>query len=43
MEKMAADSVTQKWWSVCEPCQIPLKNRAEGEWWMTMEEVFHFK
>jgi L-rhamnose mutarotase len=43
MAKMAADPTTQKWWSVCEPCQIPQKNRKEGEWWMTMEEVFHFK
>ena len=41
MAKMAADPMTQKWWDVCEPCQIPLKNRKEGEWWATMEEVFH--
>jgi len=41
MEKMAADPVTQKWWELCEPCQIPLSNRKEGEWWASMEEVFH--
>lgn len=41
MEKMAADSITQKWWNVCKPCQIPLKTREEGEWWANMEEVFH--
>ena len=41
MEKMAADPVTQKWWELCEPCQIPLSNRQEGEWWANMEEVFH--
>ncbi len=41
MEKMAADPKTQKWWSVCKPCQDPLANRAEGEWWAGMEEVFH--
>lgn len=41
MEKMAADPVTQKWWELCEPCQIPLENRKEGEWWASMEEVFH--
>ena len=41
MAKMAADPTTQKWWDVCKPCQIPLANRAEGEWWATMEEVFH--
>lgn len=41
MAKMAADPVTQKWWDVCKPCHIPLDTRAEGEWWATMEEVFH--
>lgn len=41
MAKMAADPTTQKWWELCEPCQIPLETRAEGEWWATMEEVFH--
>lgn len=41
MAKMAADPTTQKWWSVCMPCQNPLENRASGEWWASMEEVFH--
>ncbi|HOB33460.1 MAG TPA: L-rhamnose mutarotase, partial [Verrucomicrobiota bacterium] len=41
MAKMAADPETQRWWSVCMPCQDPLSNRAEGEWWAKMEEVFH--
>ena len=39
--KMASDETTQKWWAVCKPCQKPLDNRAEGEWWADMEEVFH--
>ena len=41
MAKMAADPKTQQWWAVCMPCQRPLKDRAEGEWWAGMEEVFH--
>ena len=41
MAKMAADSTTQEWWDVCKPCHNPLPDRAEGEWWATMEEVFH--
>lgn len=41
MAKMAADPETQRWWAVCEPCQQPLDTRAEGEWWASMEEVFH--
>lgn len=39
--KMAADPTTQKWWDQCMPCQEPLADRAEGEWWAEMEEVFH--
>ncbi len=41
MARMAADPTTQKWWSVCIPCQEPLPDRAPQEWWATMEEVFH--
>jgi hypothetical protein len=41
MAKMAADPTTQRWWLVCMPCQKPLDNRAVGEWWATMKEVFH--
>ncbi|MCP4361595.1 MAG: L-rhamnose mutarotase [Chloroflexi bacterium] len=41
MGKMAADPKTQEWWDVCMPMQAPLENRAEGEWWHTLTEVFH--
>ena len=41
MNKMAADALTQEWWTYCKPCQDPLPTRAEGEWWAGMEEVFH--
>jgi len=41
MAKMAADPETQRWWAVCKPCQEPLPDRAQGEWWAGMEEVFH--
>jgi L-rhamnose mutarotase len=41
MAKMAADATTRKWWSCCKPCQIPLVDRQNGEWWAGMEEVFH--
>jgi len=41
MAKMAADPTTQKWWDLMGPMQQPVKNREEGEWWATMEEVFH--
>jgi L-rhamnose mutarotase len=41
MAKMAADPVTQQWWELCIPCQKPLADRKDGEWWASMEEVFH--
>ena len=42
MAKMAADPETQRWWDIMMPCQAPIPTRAEGEWWVTMEEVFHW-
>ena len=41
MQKMGADPMTQKWWEVCKPCQEPLPDIGEGQWWADMEEVFH--
>ena len=38
---MAADPMTQKWWDVCKPLQSPVPDRADGEWWATIPEVFH--
>jgi L-rhamnose mutarotase len=42
MARMAADPTTLEWWKICMPCQEPLPDRAEGEWWASMDEVFHF-
>lgn len=41
MARMAAEPLTQDWWKVCKPCQDPLPDRTQGEWWAEMEEVFH--
>jgi len=41
MARMAADPKTQEWWIIMNPMQTPLENRAEGEWWASMPEVFH--
>ncbi|MBB1251091.1 L-rhamnose mutarotase [Rhizobium sp. G21] len=41
MKIMAADPATQDWWAVCMPCQKPLETRKDGEWWASMDEVFH--
>lgn len=41
MRKMADDPTTQEWWAIMKPMQSPLPDRAEGEWWSDMDEVFH--
>ena len=41
MRAVAADPETRRWWTFCEPCQLPLASRAEGEHWAMMPAVFH--
>jgi len=41
MAKMAEDPETQRWWDVNKPLQRPLPDRAEGEWWAAIPEIFH--
>jgi len=41
MEAMAADPTTQRWWAICKPMQRPVEDRADGEWWKDLPEVFH--
>lgn len=41
MAAIAADPVTQRWWSLCEPLQRPVDDRLEGEWWHSIPEIFH--
>ncbi len=41
MEKMAADSITNVWWALTDPCQEPVESAGEGVWWADMEEVYH--
>jgi L-fuconate dehydratase len=41
MAKMAADPTMQEWWKLTDPLQNPLPDRASGEWWATMPEIFH--
>jgi L-rhamnose mutarotase len=41
MTKIRQDPVTQEWWKLTDPMQQPLDNRLDGEWWSSMEEIFH--
>jgi L-rhamnose mutarotase len=39
--RIAADPQTQEWWTLTDPCQIPMASRKSGEQWSMMEQVFH--
>jgi L-rhamnose mutarotase len=41
MARIGEDAVTQDWWKLTDPMQEPLETRKEGEWWASMEEIFH--
>ena len=41
MGKMAADSMTNVWWALTDPCQEPVESAKEGIWWADLEEVYH--
>jgi L-rhamnose mutarotase len=41
MAILAADSVTQAWWKLTDPCQEPIESATESEWWAELEEVYH--
>ncbi len=41
MGKMARDATTQDWWKLTDPMQTPLSSAREGEWWASMDELFH--
>ena len=41
MKSIADQAVTQRWWELCSPCQVPLESKAPGEHWAMMESVFH--
>ena len=41
LSQMAEDPKTREWWTLTDPCQVPLQSRADGEKWAMMQEVFH--
>ena len=45
MAGIADDPVTREWWQRTDPCQEPVEGTSsgsiEGNWWTTMEELFH--
>lgn len=43
MKKMGESEVTKRWWKKTDPCQIPIDTARLGEWWSTMEEIYHLE
>lgn len=41
MQKMAADSITRKWWDTIKPLMEPIETRNHVEFWADMEEIYH--
>jgi L-rhamnose mutarotase len=41
MKAMSEHPVNKKWWALTDPMQEPAPDRAEGEWWKSIPEVFH--
>ena len=41
MAAMAADPEVQRWWALTDPMQDPIPERAAGDWWLTLTEIFH--
>ena len=42
LAKIGQDPVTQDWWKLTDPMQVPIESRKEGEWWASMDEIFHW-
>jgi L-rhamnose mutarotase len=43
MARMAANPEVKRWLKLTDPCQKPLGDRKEGEWWASMEEVCYLE
>lgn len=41
MRRLDAAPRMKEWYGIMQPMQVPLEGREPGEWWATMEEVFH--
>ena len=39
--KMKLVARMRDWWTITDPMQQPFETRKEGEWWASMEDVFH--
>ena len=42
MARMGKDETTREWWKLTDPMQEPFETRKKGEWWASLEDIFHF-
>ncbi len=42
MEEIGRDEVTKDWWKLTDPMQEPLVSCKDGEWWASIDEIFHW-
>jgi len=40
MAAMASDETTREWWTLTDPMQVPLQERAPGDWWARLPVVY---
>jgi L-rhamnose mutarotase len=41
MKTIGVNPKVKEWLKLTDPCQQPFPDRKPGEWWASMEEVFH--
>lgn len=41
MQALAAAPRMREWWDLMEPMQVPHPVSRPGQWWTTMEQLFH--
>ena len=41
MAAISEEPVNKRWWALTDTMQEPVADRAPGEWWANMAEVFH--
>jgi L-rhamnose mutarotase len=41
MKTLGERAITKRWLALTDPCQMPLKTAAPGEWWSTLPEIYH--
>ncbi|NQX11214.1 L-rhamnose mutarotase [Microbacteriaceae bacterium VKM Ac-2855] len=41
--KLAADPISQRWWTFTAPCQLPLREDSSAPNWESFQEIWHLE